>query len=62
MQVFLVVGRMSALSLNTAGLVKDIGTISLSVLLFKSELRAVQILGFIIAFCGVVWCVLDIWS
>ncbi|MEW5302836.1 MAG: hypothetical protein WDW38_004054 [Sanguina aurantia] len=53
--VFLVVGRMSALSLNIAGLIKDIGTISLSVLLFGSELRPIQIVGYSIAFGGVLW-------
>ena len=53
--VFLLVGRTSALTMNVAGVVKDWLLIGLSAALFGSPVTALNLAGYGVAFCGVVW-------
>lgn len=55
MAVFLLIGKTSALTMNIGGVVKDWLLIGLSVLLFKSAVSQLNLLGYIIAFGGVCW-------
>ncbi|KAG2455118.1 hypothetical protein HYH02_000938 [Chlamydomonas schloesseri] len=55
MSVFLLIGRSSALTMNIAGVIKDWLLIFLSVLLYKSPVGQLQLLGYGVAFLGVCW-------
>jgi len=51
--VFLLIGKSSALTMNIAGIVKDLMLIGLSVLLYKSIVTSTQVIGYSIALAGV---------
>ena len=53
--VFLLVGRTSALTMNVAGVVKDWALIGLSASLFGAPVTSLNLIGYGVAFCGVVW-------
>ena len=53
--VFLLVGKTSALTMNVSGVIKDWLIIASSVLIFGSTLTRLNVLGFTIAFTGVLF-------
>ncbi|QDZ17904.1 triose-phosphate transporter [Chloropicon primus] len=53
--VFLLIGKTSALTMNVSGVVKDWLIILSSVLIFKSTLTELNVIGFTIAFTGVLF-------
>jgi hypothetical protein len=53
--VFLVVGKTSALTLNVAGVVKDWLLIGFSWSVIKDTVTAVNLVGYLLAFMGVVY-------
>ena len=55
MAVFLLIGKTSALTMNIAGVAKDWLLILLSVMMFKSIVTPMNLLGYLIAFIGVCW-------
>lgn len=55
MSVFLLIGKSSALTMNVAGVLKDWMLIFLSMFLYKSPVSSLQLIGYGVAFLGVVW-------
>ncbi|MEW5310383.1 MAG: hypothetical protein WDW38_002186 [Sanguina aurantia] len=53
--VFLLIGRTSALTMNVAGVMKDWILIGLSVIMYKSHVSTMQLVGYGIAFVGVLF-------
>lgn len=55
MAVFLLIGKTSALTMNVAGVLKDWMLIVLSVLIYHSKVTGTQLVGYGIAFAGVMY-------
>lgn len=55
MAVFLLIGKTSALTMNVAGVVKDWMLIGISVWLFHSQISALNLSGYLLAFSAVCW-------
>lgn len=53
--IYLLIGRTSALSLNVAGVVKDWILIGISAVIFEAPISSTQIIGYLIAFGGVMY-------
>ncbi|GAX83205.1 hypothetical protein CEUSTIGMA_g10631.t1 [Chlamydomonas eustigma] len=55
LSVYLLLGRTSALTMNVCGLIKDWFTIAGSMLIFGSIVTVTNIVGYLVAFAGVLW-------
>lgn len=55
MAVFLLIGKTSALTMNVAGVVKDWMLIGISVWVFHSQVSALNLSGYLLAFSAVCW-------